>query len=157
MANAHYDRLNEIELGPGPAASSNQNLVPVQNETMIYRDASPSGREEKTNSTSRRKYVHRDRMRRIFEGENRRDKALNPYDSRLQDLVVQCSPGVLEGRSQLTWSRQPLRNRSPYMIRLSNWALSREYMSGKEPETNTASAMVRWVPACLALLFVVSC
>ena len=93
---------------------------------------------------------------RPFKGEPGNDKFLNPYDGRLCDLVVQSSGEVFKSKSGARWSRTYLRSGSPWMIRISNWALSRDHGSKETVGTDVTVAILRWIPACFALAIVVS-
>ena len=99
---------------------------------------------------------HRDLLGRPFIGIDVNDKFLNPYDCRLCDLTVQCSREVFESTSEARWYRKPLRNASPWVIRLSNWAMSRDHGSEDNVGTDRWVAILRWIPACLGLAFLVN-
>ncbi|KAL8725564.1 MAG: hypothetical protein Q9181_006372 [Wetmoreana brouardii] len=99
---------------------------------------------------------HRDFLKRTFTGFDINELFLNPYDGRLCYLVVQGSQDILRFRPKATWYRTGLRNGSPWMIRLSNWAMSRDHGSEDTVGTNVATAVARWLPACAALSLVIS-
>ena len=99
---------------------------------------------------------HRDLLRRPFKGKDVNDKFLNPYDGRLCDLTVQCSREVFESASGARWFRKSLGNGSPWVIRLSNWAMSRDHGSEDNVRTDCRVALQRWIPACLGLAILVS-
>ena len=98
---------------------------------------------------------HRDFFKRPSKGERGYDKFLNPYDGRLCDLVVQSSTEVLNSTSCARWRRTKIRNGSPWMIRVSNWAMSRDHGSDKTVQTDVWIAIQRWIPASLALAVIV--
>ena len=99
-------------------------------------------------------YSHRDALGRPFHGEARYEQYLKPKDRRLVELQVQCTY-FNELAISNEWKRRAVRNESPYIVRLSEWALAREYVNG-EAQQDTMKAALRWLPACLAILFVVS-
>ena len=101
-------------------------------------------------------WFHRDFLKRDTVSFNTNEKFLNLYDGSLCDLEVQTSRSVQRPNSKATWYRTELRNGSPWMIRVSNWAMSRELVSTDEVRTNTSKAALRWVPACIALALLVS-
>lgn len=105
----------------------------------------------------RRLGYHRDFLKRNHTGYDINEHFLDPYDGRLCRLVVQGSPDVLQSPSKITWYRTEVRDGSPWMIRISNWALSRDRGSEDDLGTDFAKAVCRWIPACLALSVVVSC
>ena len=98
---------------------------------------------------------HRDFFKRPSKGKRGYDKFLNPYDGRLCDLVVQSSTEVLNSTSRARWRRTNIRNGSPWMIRVSNWAMSRDHGSEKTVQTDVWLATQRWIPASLALAVIV--
>lgn len=100
-------------------------------------------------------FRHRDFLRRPFQGNDRNEKFLSPYNGRLRDLVVQSSDGVLASKSGALWYRTDLKNGSPWIIRLSTWALSSNYDSEGSVTTDYHSAAIRWIPACIAITVVV--
>lgn len=128
------------------------NEIPLEDlEGRTSTKASGAGRSE-----DRRDFYHRDLFRRPFKGKNSNDKFLNPYDGRLCDLVVQGSKEVLQSNSGARWFRKGLKNGSSWRYRLSNWAMSRDHGSEDTVGTDVGVAIIRWIPACLALAVVVS-
>ncbi|KAL8822063.1 MAG: hypothetical protein Q9191_007196, partial [Dirinaria sp. TL-2023a] len=83
---------------------------------------------------------HRDLFRRPFKGKNRNEKFLNQYDGRLCDLIVQTSKEVPDSSSKTLWLRTGLHNGSPWIIRLSNWAMSRDHGSEDRVGTDVGTA-----------------
>lgn len=82
------------------------------------------------------------------------EQSLRPSDRRLVDLSVQCT--YYHSRpTGVAWIRTAVRNKSPYVIRLAEWGLAREYAHEKIQQS-TAKAMIRWLPTCVALTFIVS-
>ena len=136
---------------PSPASSSvHQGMENFHSSPSM--EANQAGKYEDQEAF----HYHRDIFHRPFKGKRRNDMFLNPYDGRLCDLVVQSSSGVLEWNPPARWYRTDLRNGSPWIIRLSNWALSRDHGSAEKVGTNAGEAILRWIPACLALAIVVS-
>lgn len=90
-------------------------------------------------------FYHRDFLKRPYRG-TRDDRFLNPKNGRLIKLVVQCNKGVLNGRSEASWTRKVIRNNSLWLFRVSYWATS----------TGATGAIVKWLPACFALAIIVS-
>ena len=151
---AEHQQLEPIELRPltyTRIASSS-----VQTGLDTYR-SSPSMEDNRVGSSASQKafHCHRDYFMRPFKGPRGKDKFLNPYDGRLCDLVVQSS-GDLFSEPEVRWVRTRLRNGSPWMIRISNWALSRDHGSKETVGTDVREAILRWIPACFALAIVVS-
>ena len=99
---------------------------------------------------------HRDLLQRPFKGIDENDKFLSPYDGRLCDLTVQSSREVFESASGARWFRKRLQNASPWMIRLSNWAMSRDHGSEDDVRTDIWLATLKWIPACLGLAVLVN-
>ena len=99
---------------------------------------------------------HRDLLKRDLVDFDTSEKFLNPYDGNLCTLIVQSSQSVLQSNPMATWYRTKLRNGSPWMIRISNWAMSRDFVPEDSVRTVTSQAAQRWIPACIALAFVVS-
>ncbi|KAL9591844.1 MAG: hypothetical protein Q9179_007313, partial [Wetmoreana sp. 5 TL-2023] len=114
--------------------------------------------EDKNRSANNKQRLgfHRDFLKRPLYGYDISDKSLNPYDGRLCNLSVQCSEGVLSSDSEATWRRNKVRNGSSWIIRLANWALSRDHGSEDKVKTDVITAMCRWLPACIALSVVIS-
>ena len=106
-------------------------------------------------TTPHKTHHHRDFFKRPSKGEGKYDKFLNPYDGRLSDLVVQSSTPVLNSTSRARWRRTGIANGSPWMIRVSNWAMSRDHGSEKTVQTDVWKAIQRWIPASLALAAIV--
>ena len=99
---------------------------------------------------------HRDLFRRPFKGKDWNEKFLDPYDGRLCDLIVQSSDGILKKASKARWLRTGVHNGSPWIIRISNWAMSRDHGSEDLVGTHFETATLRWIPACLGLTIIVS-
>ena len=103
----------------------------------------------------RRIHNHRDYVRRSAQGTNRTETYLSPYNRQLRNLVGQSSSEVRNSGSKARWFRIGFRNGSPWIIRLSNWAVSRDYDSEDEIKTHFPTAYL-WFPACEALALTVS-
>ena len=102
-----------------------------------------------------RRGFYRDFLKRDLIAIDGNEKFLNPYDGCLSVLIVQCSQHVQTSNPQATWHRTELKNGSPWMIRISNWAMAREIISEDIVRTNISIAAVKWIPACIALACVV--
>jgi hypothetical protein len=83
------------------------------------------------------------------------DRYLSPYDGRPKQLVVQTTDSLYDMRSNTTYRRTFIRNISPFMIRLADWAIGDKDF---EDITHDAWPMVilRWIPASCALIVMVS-
>ena len=99
---------------------------------------------------------HRDLLKRDLVRFDTNEKFLNPYDGSLCTLIVQSSRSVQHSNPMATWYRTKLRNGSPWMIRISNWAMSRDLISEDSVRTDVLQVTIRWIPACIALALVVS-
>lgn len=102
---------------------------------------------------------HRDILKRAFSRDIHDrdfDRFLNPDDGKLARLIVQCSGEVSRDESSSSWSHTCVKSGSPWMIRLSNWAMSRFRDSKGEMHSSIFKAALRWIPACCALVLVVS-
>ncbi|KAL8823260.1 MAG: hypothetical protein Q9191_006024, partial [Dirinaria sp. TL-2023a] len=119
-----------------------------QDASEVYR-GSPSKEANKAQHPGYRNQVHnhRDLFRRFFKGKDWHEKFLSPYDGRLCDLIVQSSNEVPnspyevpnEG-SKARWLRTGLCKRGPWIIRLSNWAMSRDHASEDKVGTDIGTA-----------------
>lgn len=85
------------------------------------------------------------------------DYYLSPTDYHLAKLMVQCSQEVYEANPNSTWRRTFIRDRSPLLLRVANWALE-SVPNEDRPMTGEETAIVgaKWIPACVALLVLVS-
>ncbi|KAL8788969.1 MAG: hypothetical protein Q9213_001378 [Squamulea squamosa] len=102
---------------------------------------------------------HRDFLKRAFSRDIHDrdfDHFVNPYDGKLARLVVQCSGEISREESSSSWSHTSVKSGSPWMIRLSNWAMSRFRDSKGEMHSSILKAALRWIPACCAIVVVVS-
>ncbi|KAL8717734.1 MAG: hypothetical protein Q9225_005045 [Loekoesia sp. 1 TL-2023] len=99
---------------------------------------------------------HRDYLKRKFTGYEINENFLSPYDGRLCPLIIQSSEDVLQSQPKSTWHRKGIRHGSPWMIRIANWAMSRDHGSEDSVGTDVAVARRRWLPACLALSLLIS-
>ena len=150
-----YERVESIEMQTRPQQQPNQRFD--QEASEVY--ASSSSKEANVGQDpgyQNEVHHHRDLFRRPFKGKDWIEKFLNPYDGQLCDLIVQSSDEVYNGDSRARWLRTGLRNGSPWIIRLSNWAMSRDHGSEDRVGTDIGTATLRWIPACLGLTIIVS-
>lgn len=85
------------------------------------------------------------------------DYYLSPTDCHLAKLMVQCSQDVYDAEPNSTWRRTFVRDASPLLLRVANWVLER-IPNEDRPMTQEETAIVaaRWIPANIAILFLVS-
>lgn len=85
------------------------------------------------------------------------DYYLSPYDGHLAKLFVQSTQTIYDTNSNSTWRRTHIRNQSPLILQVGNWALHTLPTDGREA-TGEEIAMVclRWIPSCVAILLLVS-
>jgi hypothetical protein len=118
-------------------------------------------------------HKHRDVFRRKHIGLND-DRYLDPLDGRAQKLCVQAVNGIYNTANDTTWRRTYIKNVSPYIIRLAYWPYSHmpnpnprsteDYGEQQTPATGIGTwkqeqwihVGVRFVPACIGLLILVS-
>ena len=124
-------------------------LQPVEAKNGSYPEWFPSPNVR----LEQRQYAHRDSLGRPLLEDRGCEQTLKPSSRRLVDLVVQCVDYSYRPRSD-PWRRVAVENRAPAIIRLAEWGLARKRV-GDRIEADTAEAVARWLPACIALLFVV--
>lgn len=85
------------------------------------------------------------------------DFYLSPTDCHLAKLMVQCSQEVFDANPNSTWRRTFVRDVSPLLLRVANWAL-RSIPNEDRPMTGEEIAIMvaKWLPASIAILFLVS-
>lgn len=85
------------------------------------------------------------------------DYYLSPTDHHLAKLMVQCSQEVFDANPNSTWRRTFVRDASPLLLRVANWAL-RSIPNEDRPMTGEEIAIVgaKWIPASVSLLILVS-
>lgn len=85
------------------------------------------------------------------------DFYLSPTDCHLAKLMVQCSQEVYDANPNSTWRRTFVRDVSPLLLRVANWAL-KSIPNEDRPMTGEEIAIVvaKWLPANIALLLLVS-
>lgn len=150
-----YERGEPIEMQTAPQQQPNQRFD--QEATEVYRRlSSTEAILVQDPGYQNEVHHHRDIFGRPFKGKDWNEKFLNPYDGRLCDLIVQSSNEVLNLKPGARWLRTRLHNGSPWIIRLSNWAMSRDHGSEKQVGTDIPTATLRWIPACLGLAMIVS-
>ena len=95
-------------------------------------------------------------MQREYHGPEE-DRYISPFDGHLAKLVVQAAQDVYDGPPNGTWRRTFVRNASPIFIHIANYPFS-DLPLDASLWTNDDWAMValKWLPACVGLLFVVS-
>lgn len=85
------------------------------------------------------------------------DYYLSPYDGHLAKLFVQCTQAIYDANPNSTWRRTFIRNRSPLMLQVANWVLHTLPTDDREVQGEDIAMMgLKWIPACVALLFLVS-
>ncbi|KAI4283537.1 MAG: hypothetical protein L6R35_005134 [Caloplaca aegaea] len=96
---------------------------------------------------------HRDVMQRAKEFAAE-DYYLSPFDGHLAKLFVQSTQEIYDASPNSTWRRTFIRNRSPLILQIANWALQSLPTDGREPSgQDMAMAALKWVPSCAAILF----
>ncbi len=99
---------------------------------------------------------HRDIMQRVWNGPEE-DRYLSPCDGHLAKLVVQVTQDVYSGEKNSTWRRTFIRNVSPSYIKVANFPFSTLPPDMNDwDEAHWATLAWKWIPACCALLCVVS-
>lgn len=85
------------------------------------------------------------------------DYYLSPTDFHLAKLMVQCSQEVYDANPNSTWRRTFVRDVSPLLLRVANWALE-SIPTEERPMTGEEYVRVgaKWIPANIALLILVS-
>jgi hypothetical protein len=95
-------------------------------------------------------------MQRVYEGLED-DRYISPYDGHVAKLVVQATQEVYDGGRNATWRRTFVRNISPLFIHLANWPfVSVPAKMEHWTENDWMVVCAKWLPACGALLLVVS-
>ena len=98
---------------------------------------------------------HRDILQRVLDSPEE-DRYLSPTDGHLSKLVVQAVDDVYDTQARTTWRRTFVRNVSPLMVRIANWAinsvpLDKALWSGED----WALVCAKWLLACVLLMGVV--
>ena len=57
--------------------------------------------------------------------------------------MIQCSEDVLNSKSDATWTRTHISDKTSLLIKISQWAVGR-------------NAVIKWLPACVTLMILVS-
>ena len=84
------------------------------------------------------------------------DYYLSPADGHLAKLFVQSTQEIYDANPNSTWRRTFIRNRSPWILRISNWVLEGLPRDGKEARgEDLALTGLKWIPSCVAILFLV--
>lgn len=85
------------------------------------------------------------------------DYYLSPFDGHLAKLFVQSTQEVYDADPNSTWRRTFIRDRSPLILQIANWALDSLPTDGRDPKREEiAITAAKWVPSCVAILFLVS-
>ena len=85
------------------------------------------------------------------------DYYLSPYDGHLAKLFVQSTQAVYDTDSPTTWRRTYIRNQSPLILQVANWVLHSLPIDDREVTgEDLAIVALKWIPACAAILFLVS-
>ena len=113
----------------------------LQGGSESYVNSTSMEADEIGGTTPHKVHHHRAFFKRPSKGEGAYDKFLNPYDGRLCDLVVQSSTAVLTSTSRTPWRHINIGNGSSWMIRISNWAMSRDPGSEKKDQTDVWKAI----------------
>jgi hypothetical protein len=82
---------------------------------------------------------------------------LHPNDGRLTKLVVQATDLVFDGPDNTTWRRTFVRNTSPLVVKVANWAI--DHLDDRDTTWTTwdwIKLIGKWISSCLAVLFLVS-
>lgn len=82
------------------------------------------------------------------------DYYLSPTGFHLAKLMVQCSQEVYVAKPDCTWKRTCVRNTSPLLLRITNWVLKSDPDEERRMTKYTVAA--KWIPANIAILFLVS-
>lgn len=99
---------------------------------------------------------HRDVMQRAKDFPSE-DYYLSPYDGHLAKLFVQTTQEIYDASPNSTWRRTYIRNQSPLILQVANWVLYSLPADGREAEGQDIAMMgLKWIPACVAILFLVS-
>ena len=101
------------------------------------------------------KHRHKDSFQRVLNNPQD-DQYLSPWDGHLAKLIVQATDAVYDGPENASWRRTFIRNATPLIIRIANWA------SNSVPQNcrmwsaeDWFQVVMRWFAACIALLFMV--
>ena len=98
---------------------------------------------------------HRDVMQRPTELPFN-DYYLSPWDGHLAKLYVQSTQAIYDADPNSTWRRTHIRNQSPLMLQVANWVLHSIPKDREATGEELAIMGLKWIPACAALLFLVS-
>ena len=84
------------------------------------------------------------------------DYYLSPADGHLAKLFVQSTQEIYDANPNSTWRRTFIRNQSPWILRVANWVLEDLSKGGQEARNeDLAMTALKWIPSCLAILFLV--
>lgn len=99
---------------------------------------------------------HRDIMQRAKEF-SYEDYYLSPYDGHLAKLFVQSTQAIYDANPNSTWRRTYIRNQSPLILQIANWVLHTLPTDDEEVKGEDLAIMcLKWLPACAAILLLVS-
>lgn len=81
---------------------------------------------------------------------------LSPFDGHLAKLFVQSTQEIYDADPNSTWRRTFIRDQSPLILQIANWALESLPTNGREATgEETAIVAAKWIPSCVAILFLV--
>ena len=85
------------------------------------------------------------------------DYYLSPCDGHLAKLFVQSTQAIYDANPNSTWRRTFIRNQSPLILQAANWVLHSLPTDDREVQGEDIAVMgLKWIPACAAILFLVS-
>ncbi len=103
----------------------------------------------------RNDHRHRDIMQRAKDYPSD-EYYLSPWDGHLAKLFVQSTQAIYDANPNSTWRRTFIRNRSPLILRVANWVLHTLPTDDQEINGEDLALMgLKWLPACVAILFLV--
>ena len=85
------------------------------------------------------------------------DYYLSPYDGHLAKLFVQATQEIYDADPNSTWRRTFIRDQSPLILQVANWVLHTIPNDDQKAEDEKVVLMaLKWLPACAAILLLVS-
>ncbi|KAF8858805.1 hypothetical protein BDZ45DRAFT_621946 [Acephala macrosclerotiorum] len=106
-------------------------------------------------SVSKQRYRHRDSMARVMR-RPAAERSLDANGGYLTKMLVQTVDEIYNGPpTQHSWRRTYIRKIGPIMLRAAYWPFKRVPIDSEELTADDKLAIaLRWLPACLALFFV---
>ena len=83
------------------------------------------------------------------------DRYLSPFDGRPKQLIVQTTDSLYDVPGNTTYRRTFIRNVSPFMMRLADWAIGDKDLEDITRD-DLPMLVLRWIPACFGLIVMVS-